>query len=161
MDGRMRVVMFFFFLRVTSVLWLLRGRRSARARFVCKSRPTALVPYGCSCGTGNQAQLTTVALVNPVAQMTRIAKPPSRQHKVDTQENLGFPWDPRGFTNTQETEVRGDEAVVGCSQKTQSMGSCDVDVLPDNCSSCKQRRRIRHKRFVLLDHVDRKEQQRA
>ena len=27
------------------------------------------------------------------------------------------------------TEVRGDQAVVGCSRLTQSMGSCDVEVL--------------------------------
>ena len=52
---------------------------------------------------GNQAQLTLVALVNPVAQETRIAKPPSRQHKVDSQVDFGFPWDPRGFTDVQET----------------------------------------------------------
>ena len=47
------------------MLWFLRGRRSGRARFVRKSRQNALVPDGCSCGTGNQAQLTIVALVNP------------------------------------------------------------------------------------------------
>ena len=62
--------MSFFFLRVTSVLRLLRGRRSGRARCMCKSRNNALVPDGCSCGTGNQAQLTFVALVSPVAQET-------------------------------------------------------------------------------------------
>ena len=81
-------------------------------------------PDGCSCGTGNQARLTIVALVNPVAQETRIAKPPSRQHKVDSQVDLAFPWDPRGFTGVQETEVRGDQAVVGCSRRMQKRGVC-------------------------------------
>ena len=33
--------MFFLFLRVTSVLWLLRGRRSGRARCMCKSKECA------------------------------------------------------------------------------------------------------------------------
>ena len=107
------------------------------------SRQNAFVPGGCSCGTGNQPQLTTVAFVNPVAQDTRIAKPP-RQHKVDSQVDLGFPWDPREFTGVQETEVRGDQAVVACSRKTQSMGSCDVQVLPESFTSVKQRTRIRH-----------------
>ena len=139
-----------FLLRVISVLWFLRGRRSGRARFVRKSRQNALVPDGCSCGTGNQAQLTTVALVNPVAQETRIAKPPSRQHKVDSQVDLGFPWDPRGFTGVQETEVRGDQAVVGCSRKTQSMGSCDVHVLPESFTSFKQWSRILHTQNKLI-----------
>ena len=87
-----------FSLRVASVLWLLRGRRSGRARFVRKSRQNALVPDGCSCGAGNQAQLTFVALVNPLAQETRIAKPSSRQHN---HKDLGFPWDPRGFTGVR------------------------------------------------------------
>ena len=63
-----------FFLRVTSVLCFLRGRRSGRARFVRKSRQNVLVPDGCSCGAGNQAQLTIGALVNPVAQEMRIAE---------------------------------------------------------------------------------------
>ena len=40
------------------------------------------------------------------------------------------------------TEVRGDQAVVGCSRKTQSMGSCDVHVLPESFTSFKQRGRI-------------------
>ena len=64
------------------------------------------MPDGCDCGTGNQAQIAIVALVNPVAQEARIAKPPSRQHKVDSQVDLVFPWDPRGFSGVQETEVR-------------------------------------------------------
>ena len=85
------------FLRVTSVLWFLRDRRSGRARCVRKSRQNALVPDGCSCGTRNQAQRMIVALVNPVAQETRIAKQPSTQHKVDSQVDFGFPWAPRGF----------------------------------------------------------------
>ena len=87
-----------FSLRVTSVLWLLRGRRSGRARFVRKSRQNALVPDESSCG---EAQLTIVALVNPLVQETRIAKSSSRQHKVDSQVDLGFPWDPRGFTGVR------------------------------------------------------------
>ena len=126
-----------------------------------ETRQNALVPDGCSCGTGNQAQLTIVTLVNPVAQETRIAKPPSRQHKVDSQVHLGFPWDTRVFTGVQETEVRGDQAVVGCSRKTESMGSCDVHVLPESFTSFKQRGTMRHTRFVLLDHVGRQEEQRC
>ena len=137
-------------MRVTSVLWFLRGRRSGRARFVRKNRQNALVPDGCSCGTGNQAQLTIVALVNPVAQETRTAKPPSRQHKVDSQADFGFPWDPRGITGVQETVVRGDQAVVGCSRKTQSMGSCDVHVLPETFNRIMQRVRISHTKNKLI-----------
>ena len=41
------------------------------------------------------------------------------------------------------------------------MGSCDVRVLTERFTSSKQRCRIGHKHFVLLDHVDRKEQLRA
>ena len=99
------------------------------------------MPDGCSCGAGNQAQLKIVDLVNPVAQETRSAKPPSRQHKVDSQVDLGFLWDPSGFTGVQETEVRGDQAAVGCSRKTQSMGSCDVHALLESFASFKQRSR--------------------
>ena len=65
-----------FFASRFSVLWLLRGRRSGRARFERKSRQN--VPDGCSCVTGHHAELTIVALDIPVAQETRVAKPPSR-----------------------------------------------------------------------------------
>ena len=88
-------------------------------------------------------QLTIVALVNPVAQETRGSKPPSAEYKFYSQMDLGFPWDPRRFTSVQETEVRGYQAVVGCSRKMQFMGSCDVLVLTERFTSSKQRCRIR------------------
>ena len=40
------------------------------------------MPCGCSGGTGNQAQLTIVALANPVAQETRIATPVGASKKT-------------------------------------------------------------------------------
>ena len=90
-----------------------------------------------------------LSLVNPVAQETRIAQPPSRQHKVGTQVDLGFPWETRGFTSVQETEVRGDQAVVGCSRMTQSTGSFDVHELLESFTSFKQRCRIGHTQKIL------------
>ena len=102
--------MFFFASHFSALVSSWSTKRKGPLR---KSRQNALVPDGCSCGTGNQAQLTIVALVNPVAQETRIAKPPRKQNKVDSQVEFGFPWDPRNFTCVQEKEVRGDQAVVG------------------------------------------------
>ena len=76
------------------MLWLLRGRRSGRARFVCKSRQNALLPDGCSCRTGKQAQLTIVALVNPVAQDADCHGIPagSRACKKQRYEAIKRPW---------------------------------------------------------------------
>ena len=45
----------------------------------------------------------------------------------------------------QETESRGDQAVVGCSWKTQFLGSCDVHVLLESVTSFKSIRRTRNK----------------
>ena len=94
--------MFFFFCESLQCFGFFVVDKAEGPALCAKVDRIALVPDGCSCGTGNQAQLTVVALVNPVAQETRIAKPPSRQHKVDSQVDLGFPWDPRGFTGVQE-----------------------------------------------------------
>ena len=133
--------MFFFFESPQCFMassWSTKRMVPIRAQ----NQQNALVPDGCSCGSGNQAQLTIVVLVSPVAQETRIAKPPNTQYKVDSQEDLGLPRDPGGYMGVQETEVRGDQAAVGCSRKTQSMGSCDVHKLPESFASLTQRRRM-------------------
>ena len=70
---------------------------------------------------------------NPVAQETRIAKPPSRQHKVVRQLDYVSMGIPAGVTGVQ-TEVRGDQVVVGCSRK--------VHILLESFTSFRQRCRI-------------------
>ena len=52
---------------------------------------------------------------------------------------LGFHEIPASSRGVQETDVRGNQAVVGCSRKTQLMGSCDVRVLSERFTSSKQR----------------------
>ena len=69
---------------------------------------------------------------NPVAQETRIAKPPSRQHKVVRQLDYVSMGSPR--VHGRATEVRGDQVVVGCSRK--------VHILPESFTSFRQRCRI-------------------
>ena len=62
----------------------------------CKIGRMRLCQMGAAAALATKLSLRLSPLVNPVAQETRIAKPPSRQHKVDSQEDLGFPRDPGG-----------------------------------------------------------------
>ena len=140
------------FLRVTSVLWLLRGRRSGRARCVCKSR--------CSCGTGNQDQHTCVALVNPVAQRRGLPNRTADNTKWTAKWTLGFHGIPAGSLACKKQRyeaIKRSWAAVG----RRSPSDLVMSMYSESLTSLKQRSRMRHTRFVLLDHVDRKEQQRA
>ena len=131
----------FFFCESLQCFLASPWSRKRKVPIRVQNRQNALVPDACSCGLGNQAQLTIVALVNPVAHETRIATPPSRQHKVDSQEDLGFPLDPGGFMGVQETKAQSDQAAVGCSRRTQAMGTCDVQKLLESFASFTQRGR--------------------
>ena len=115
----------------SAVFFLLRGHFSAlvsswstkwKGPLRAQKSTECLVPDGCSCGAGNQAQLTIVALVDPVAQGDR----PADNTRWTAKWTLGFHGIPAGSRACKKQRYEAIKRSWGCSRKTQSMGSCDV-----------------------------------